>query len=127
MDDTTEFEVTLTEPRLLRGMVVLLKVLAVVYLVIVVHGAVHAYQEQARLYRDYLLTRPILKGPDLVLEPSLLPLLPHLAGGVLTSLVVFAGGELIRLLLQLRALAIRTRHELGELAAQVQYRTRPPS
>ena len=35
--------------------------------------------------------------------------------------------EIIRLLLGLRALALKTRHELGELAGQVQYRTRPPS
>lgn len=127
MDDSTDFEVTLTEPRLLRAMVLVLKVLAVLYLGLAIYGVVAAYGQQSNVYRDYLLMRPALKGPNLVPEPSLLPLLPQLVRGVLTSLVVFAGGEIIRLLLGLRAVALKTRHELGELAAQVQYRTRPPS
>lgn len=125
MDDASDdFEVSLTEPRLLRATVTILKVVAVLYLALVVYGVVQAYGRQADAYRDYLLTRTYVKGAaPFVAEPTLLPLLPELGRGVLTSLVVFAGGDVVRLLLALRAIALRTRRELGELSTRVHYQT----
>lgn len=128
MDDTSsDFEVSLSEPRLLRATVTILKVVAVLYLALVIYGVVQAYGRQADAYRDYLLTRPYLKDARFAAEPTLLPFLPELGRGVLTSLVVFAGADVVRLLLALRGVAIKTRQELAELAAQLQYRGRPPS
>lgn len=122
-DESSDFEVSLTEPRLLRATVTILKVVAVLYLALVVYGVVQAYGQQSTAYRDYLLARTYLKGVPVVSEPTLLPFLPELGRGVLTSLVVFAGGDVVRLLLALRAIALRTRKELGELSTQLHYRT----